>query len=70
MVRLRCIDEKNISSGNYLIEVYRAYKLYDEENVVYWCEECGVVSIDKESDGKKIGFIIPMKFPLTLKEKL
>lgn len=57
-------------SGDYLKEIYGFYNGWNEENVVYWYRECGAVSVDKESDGRRFGSLVPMKFPETLKERL
>ena len=51
--------------GNHdLIEIYRAYHLYDGEQVVRWCRVCGSVVIDTDIDGRIMaGDIMKMKAP-------
>lgn len=56
---------KECIKGNHdLIEVNRAYYLYNEDHVVRWCKVCGSVVVDIEVDGRTMaGAIMAMKAP-------
>lgn len=56
---------KECIKGNHdLIEVNRAYYLYNEDHVVRWCKVCGSVVVDIEVDGRTMaGAIMEMKAP-------
>lgn len=54
--------------GNHkLVFIYRNYINHLEEDVVRWCNLCGSIVIDSESDGRIYpGTIMKMKSPLIL----
>lgn len=56
---------KECIKGNHdLIEIYRSYSIYDEEQVVRWCRVCGSVVIDVEIDGRiRPGGVMKIKAP-------
>ena len=66
----RCYNEKKEHSGDYLIELRRYNLGWNEEEVIRWCKECGDVVIDKESDGRKFGSVVPMQFSKLVKNVL
>lgn len=51
-----------------LITLRRYYMGWNVDHVVRWCPDCGAVAIDKESDGRLMGTVVPMKFPKNIKE--
>jgi len=62
----QCIEGK-VHKGDYLIEIYRiSQPCPGEDNVVYWCKECGAITIDTEMDGRLMRHIRKMEFPKTL----
>jgi hypothetical protein len=46
--------------------IYVADNGWNEEHVVRWCEDCGAVVVDRESDNRRFGKIMKMKFPKIL----
>jgi len=43
--------------------IYVADVGWNEEHVVRWCEDCGGVVVDRESDNRRFGKVVKMKFP-------
>jgi len=36
---------------------------WNEEHVVRWCVDCGAVVVDRESDNRRFGTVVSMRFP-------
>lgn len=43
--------------------IYRVDVDRFEEHVVRWCEDCGGIVVDLESDGRLFGKVMKMRFP-------
>jgi hypothetical protein len=43
--------------------IYRVDVDRFEEHVVRWCQDCGGIVVDLESDGRRFGKVMKMKFP-------
>ena len=49
---------------NHNLEViYVADAGWNEEHVVRWCIDCGAVVVDRESDNRRFGAVVSMRFP-------
>ena len=67
---MTCFNEKNQHVGN--LQRLRSF-LIDAMGVwasVYWCPVCGAVVIDQEIDGRRMGNVMEMKFPVLAKENI
>jgi valyl-tRNA synthetase len=58
-------DLEECLRGNHKLKViYESGEYYRATQVIRWCEVCGSVVIDVETDGRTIpGKVMPMKIP-------
>lgn len=66
-----CIDvEKNVHKPGYLNVIYEDHRGMDGLYSVYWCNECGAVSIDVGVDGRLNRHVVPIQYPDLVKALL
>ena len=46
-----------------LIVIYSVDAGWNEEHIVRWCENCGSIVVDRESDNRNFGRVMKMRFP-------
>jgi hypothetical protein len=59
---MKCFNGK-IHSDKYLKELFNTDMGWNTEASVKWCPICGAIVVDKESDNRRFGQYVKMKFP-------
>jgi hypothetical protein len=62
---------KSCFDGHHDLMVVASYgNDYDGDRVVRWCQDCGSIVVDIESDGRLIANHVKMRAPLITRESL
>ena len=62
MLKPRCIKGKQ-HIGKYFKHILSVSIDSQIDNAVHWCSECGIVTVDEESDGRFMGSLSGFKRP-------